>query len=204
VALDAAITTGEGFAIRERNEGKDLAAQLVIAPLRGLAGAERALVVSGFARDGSRGLAFARNRRVGARVAGEWESLGYGVEVLKAWGVDADAERTPVGTSTWVRGSPVGPLYGAARLDLWSEDLGEEGAGGSTWLASAGLRLRGPDPADPSRLLLLAGIARTELGDGIGAVPGAEAFGDGTTLFLQIDAVAFFETPGAPPGSDVE
>ncbi|MEQ1567395.1 MAG: hypothetical protein ABMA64_17265, partial [Myxococcota bacterium] len=99
--VDAALTAGEGFALRERNEGKDLGVSISAAPLVGI-GHPRGLVLTGFARDGTRGVAVARDSRLGARAAGEAGPLTYGAEVLAAWGVDADAARAPVGASGWV------------------------------------------------------------------------------------------------------
>lgn len=187
LAATGSFTTGEGTNFRERNEGKDLAGLVAFAPFAASA-TPRALVVELYGRDGSRGLGYAPDSRVGARVAGELPRFGYGAEVLAAWGVAGDGSREPVGASAWVRGRPLGPLVATARVDGWSEDLDHDAAASVSALAAAGVQL--PFAADADRgaqATLLAGARHTEVGRAVTVVPGADTLESGTTLFLQLD-----------------
>lgn len=183
VGAGASLTTGEGANWRERNEGKDLAGIVTVAPLgstmpRG----------SVYVRNGSRGLGLARDHRLAGRVDGGTPRLGWGVEVIKAWGVDGDATRSPLGGSAWVQAQPWGPLTGAARLDLATEALERADAGTVSWLAAAGVRL------DEGAVELRAGASQVRRGDAVRAVAGADALAVETTFFLHLQAHLRFTT----------
>jgi hypothetical protein len=177
VAIDATLVTGEGANRRERNEGKDVAGGVSTAPL-----GNAALVVSLYGRYGSRGAAYAPQNRVGARVAGEVGRFGYGLEGLKAWGVETDGSREPVELSAWVSARPVSVLLVAGRADVWSEDTERDDAMGWRAMAGSGVRLPLPDGA----LHLLIGVDHEEQGEGIAPFPGGDTAGSSTTtLFLH-------------------
>lgn len=183
VGVAGSFTTGEGANFRERNEGKDLAGTIAIVPLAGTA-QPQALVAELYGRDGSRGLGYAADSRVGGRLSGELSRVGYGAEVLAAFGVAGDGAREPVGASVWLRGQPWGPLVGTARADAWSEDLDHDAAASAAVLAAAGVRLPVEGHGDAE---LLVGVRHTALGRAVTEVPGADTVESGTAFFLQLD-----------------
>lgn len=185
LAAAASVTTGEGVEFQERNEGKNLAATVAIAPFATTA-TPRALVVELYARDGSRGLGYAPDSRVGGRLAGELPRLGYGTELLAAWGVGGDGRREPIGASAWLRGHPVGPLLLVARVDGWSEDLARDSATSVSVLGAAGAEL---PLGGANRAAVLLGARHSSIGSAVTTVAGADTIDSGTTFFLQLDTV---------------
>lgn len=180
LAVRAELTTGEGARGRERNDGKDLGG---IVTARPLADHPDALVVQVYGRQGSRGLAAARDHRVGARVSGATPWADAGVEALAAWGVDGDAERAPWALSGWAVAHPWRGAVGLVRYDRAVEVAGDpEAVTGTVHLGAGWDVVDGPDAG---RLLL--GWSYTRAGDAVAAVAGADALAAGHALHLQLD-----------------
>jgi hypothetical protein len=188
VAARLDVTSGEGARFRERNEGKDVSATVSVRPLR----AERAaLSLSAYGREGSRGLGLARDHRLGLRLSGTMGPLLLGVEGLAAWGVDGQSDRTPIAASGWTVLRPLGPLLAYGRLDVSSEELGNEDAGARTILAGAGVELPAGEGAP---LRVVVGYSGTRVGSAVSQVAGAESLDDADTIFLQLGVS--FAVPG--------
>lgn len=177
VGATATVVSGEGANRRERNEGKDVAGTLSVAPL-----ASSQLVVTLYGRNGSRGLGYVPAHRAGARIAGELGRLAYGVEGLMAWGVGDDATRAPSAGSAWVRARPVGPLLVAGRADLWTEDISRDDALAWRAVGGAGVLVEVPGGA----LVALAGADHLAQDDAVAPFAGAPAATSSTSLFLQV------------------
>lgn len=173
----ATLVSGEGANRRERNEGKDLAGSLGLAPL-----GTPALVVTLYGRNGSRGLGYVPAHRAGARVSGEVERFAYGLEGLLAWGVGDDATRSPSAASAWMRIQPLGPLLVAARVDGWSEDLDRPDALAWRALAGVGAAIDVPGGA----LVALAGADHLARGEAVAPFAGAPVAAASTTLYLHV------------------
>jgi hypothetical protein len=178
VSITGSLVTGEGANRRERNEGKDLLGQLSVAPL-----GTDALVVSVYGRNGSRGIGYVPAHRVGLRLAGEVERLGWGVEGMAVWGVGDDATRSPSGASGWVQSRPIGPLLVAARGDVWSEDLTRDDAFAWRVLGGAGAAFDLPG----GTLSALLGADHLTRGDAVTPFAGAPAGASSTTLYLHVE-----------------
>jgi hypothetical protein len=174
------LTSGEGVNFRERNEGKDAAVVVAASPLR----APSALVVEAYARDGSRGLGYARNSRLGARVSGSMGSVAWSGGWLAAFGVDGDATRTPQAVSVNVRVAPWGPLLVVGRGDVWSEDPSSPDAASAAGLGALGLELPAPSSA---RATVLAGVRTHRPGSAVTTIAGAFATERSTSVFVQLD-----------------
>lgn len=177
VGVDLTVVSGEGANRRERNEGKDLAGSVAVAPF-----GTPALVVSAYGRNGSRGLGYVPAHRAGLRAAGEIARLSWGVEGLLAWGVGDEAERAPISGSAWLRAQPVGPLLVAARADAWSESFGDADARALRGLGGLGARVEVPGGA----FVALAGVDRLSLGDGVAPFAGATAAASSTVVFVHV------------------
>ena len=178
------LSTGEGAHFRERNDGKNIAGSITARPF-----ASDALVVSLYARDGSRGLALARDHRVGARISGGYGPVEAGVEALAAFGAAGDATRAPVLGSAWVEARPWGPLLAFGRLDLASEDLSDAEAG--TRVARAGLGVE----VFERRGRVLVGWEGRAAGTHVVSVAGAEALTREDTLYAQLSVVIDVRAP---------
>lgn len=175
VGVDVTLVSGEGANRRERNEGKDLAGSVAVAPL-----GTPALVVSAYGRNGSRGLGYVPAHRAGLRAAGELARVSWGAEGLMAWGVGDEAERAPISGSAWLRAQPIGPLLVAVRADAWTEALGEADARSLRGLAGLGARVEVPGGA----FVALGGVDHSSLGDGVAPFAGAPAAASSTTVYV--------------------
>ena len=185
LGAEATLTSGEGANRRERNEGKDIAGAVNVAPF-GNAG----LVISLYGRNGSRGLGYTRAHRAGLRIAGERPRLAYGAEVLQAWGVGDDALREPGAASLWLRARPVGPLLVAARADAWSEELMRSDALGWRALGAAGVALDVPGGSFSA----LAGADHLSLGPAVAPFAGTSSGASSTSLYLHVELRLDFST----------
>lgn len=182
ISFRADAASGEGARYRERNDGKNLSANLSVRPLAGQSKGGM-LQFDVYARDGSRGLTLTQDHRVGARVAADAGVVSGGVELLSAWGVDGDAERTPFGGSAWVVGRPGKRFLAYARLDLTSEDLSDEAASSSVARAGAGLEWR---ERDDVRVRGILGWERRSAGAHVSSVAGSTALAEENAIFFQL------------------
>jgi hypothetical protein len=180
IAGTVTLTSGEGVNVRERNEGKNLAALIAASPLSD----PSALVLEAYARDGSRGLGYARDSRLGVRVSGTTGMMAWSGAWLAAFGVDGDATRAPHAASVNVRVAPWGPLRVVARGDAWTEDAEDPDAASAAALGALGLEL----PAGSrSRATLLTGARMQHAGSAVAAIAGAYATERSSTVFVQLD-----------------
>lgn len=172
-------TGGEGARYQERNEGKDLALLATVRPLVALGHAD-ALLLTGFGRQGSRGLGSARDHRVGARIASQLAPVDLGVELAGAWGVDGDASRAGTALSAWAVAHPRSWALAWARLDRVAE---AEDA------VTATLRLGvGVDAvAGPEAGRILVGLDHATASPAARELAGAAALARTDTLWVQID-----------------
>lgn len=186
VRLD--LSTGEGAHYRERNDGKNIAGSITARPF-----ASDELVVSVYAREGSRGLALARDHRLGARVSGGYGPVEAGVEALAAFGAAGDATRAPMIGSLWVEARPWGPLLAFGRIDLATEDLTDAEAG--TRVARAGLGVE----VFERRGRVVVGWEGRAAGGHVVSVAGAEALTREDTLYVQLSVDIGVAAPIRPP-----
>ena len=107
------MASGEGEKYQERNLGLNTQLQASI----DIFGQEVLL----FGQEGSRGFGSSPEHRIAMRVTSK-ESIGYGVEVMKAWGVQGDPSLTPLTASVWLRNKPKEGLWGYLRSDVMSFD----------------------------------------------------------------------------------
>lgn len=179
------LTTGEGARYRERNEGKDLAILASARPLSAL-GHPEALVVSGYGRQGSRGLGAARDHRAGARLSGRLSALDLGTELAWAWGVDGDASREAAALSAWGVAHPWPWALAWARLD-------RVGEGADAVSHSLRLGLGVDAVSGPGAGRVLVGWDHATATPGAMELAGAAALARTDTLWVQIDVLLMEE-----------
>ena len=102
-SLQIRMASGEGEKYQERNLGLNTQIQATVS----LLGQDIVL----FGQEGSRGFAMAPEHRLAMRITSQHD-VGYGVEVMKAWGVQGDASLDPIGASIWLRIRPKEGLWG--------------------------------------------------------------------------------------------
>ena len=192
--LKVAMLAGEGEALRERNNGKNLTGMLTLRPLGPSQTLDPdTLEISVLARDGSRGLGKARDHRGGLRVNGRVDSVRFGWEGIKAWGIDGDAEREPLAMSVWgsVQGVGPVPVVGYARLDLMNEGApGDAETSSLTVRAGAGVLL--PPNTKQKPLSLIVGWEGRRWGDAVAPLAGADALSESHTLVVQVGFLTDF------------
>jgi len=179
----AAVTSGEGLRLRERNDGKNVTGVVTVRPF---GDARLAVAVAG--REGSRGIGSARDHRLAGRitsVGGPWTA---GVELDRAWGLSGDPLLTPWGGSAWVGGNPWGPIVLLGRVDhlvLASADS----AATDGWLA-AGLQRSGARVTARGWV----GVAARDAGPEAAPVAGATGLDDWQRLFVVLEVRAHVES----------
>lgn len=187
VTVAASMTTGEGLARRERNNGQNLSVLLVGRPLASLADDPDQLALTVYYRDGSRGLGLVQDHRLGVRLTGFVGPVYAGAEHLRATGVQGNGSLTPSGTSLWAASQPSVPVAAFARVDLVDQSPDATEDTQTVFLGGAGVRL--PWSADgappPGRLMVVfeqrsAAAGATELA---GSVAGQSA----SMVGLQLD-----------------
>jgi len=189
VRVTASLLTGEGLARRERNNGKDVHGLVEVRPL----GQRDLLVLALYGKDGSRGTAQARNHRLGGRVHSTLP-LGddpddfavAGASVMKTWGVDGDADRTPWGGHAWGT-LDASLLTGAVRVGLIDQVPGTEQTTDASLLLAVGVRPWTSGPSlqrRPAHLLL--GVDQTWLGAASAPIAGGDGTRRRTLAFVQL------------------
>lgn len=177
--LSASLTfgTGEGFRRRERNNGKSLT---LVATIRPVLDQPDILAISVLGRDGSRGLATVRDHRVGLRVTSAGALGTTGIELLAAWGVDADAGRTPIGASAWGVVDGQSPWYGFGRVDVVQETPGQSSSLWTLGRVGAGRRF-----ADTGRISVGGEVGHK--GPEAAAIAGSDASAGWLAVYAQIE-----------------
>jgi hypothetical protein len=180
--------SGEGLARRERNNGQNTTGLVVVRPLAGLGrGGRELLTVQLMGREGSRGLGRARDHRLGARLTHRSDWVAGSAELLRAWGVQGDALREPLGWSTAAQLTPPpAPVVAFARYDNVDEDLEFNETSRRLLHAGAGLELP-PDHAQVPPLRLLLGWTRASSDRAVASLAGAAALETAHTLWVQLD-----------------
>jgi hypothetical protein len=194
VTVDASLLSGEGHQQRERNEGKNLGALVVVRPIPGEAGASRWLELALWARDGSRGLDAARDHRVGGRLGTAGGPVHGAVEVVAGWGLEADAAREPLGVGGWARTDEALPVAAWVRLDRAWAQRGVSDSASTTWRLGGGPRL----PIGEARPVFVgAGLEGVSYGPAASPLAGAGAAANGVTALLQVAATPRVVAPVA-------
>jgi len=179
--VTAALTTGEGFQRRERNNGTNLTGVARLRPLaRSDSPARLELLV--MAREGSRGLGQAPDHRagLGAVVAHDW--IAAGTDAMLGWGLQGDGTLLPAGASLWAHAGVSAPIAAWARVDQTTDNRQVQGAGERLFLVAGGPRLPGKGA---STSLLLGWQGRT-LGPNATGSAGAAAGTATHTFFVQL------------------
>ncbi|MFM2162179.1 MAG: hypothetical protein RLZZ383_1691 [Pseudomonadota bacterium] len=140
-SITLAATAGEGATLRERNEGKDLSATVVVRPLA-TANLPVRLSVAAHARYGTRGLSATKNHRYAVAAQAEHAWVAGGFEAVVADGFDGDAQLAPAGGSLWVRTGPELPAFAWLRADLHDANRSTPDDAAWTWRMGAGPRIR--------------------------------------------------------------
>ncbi len=125
--LQLRMVSGEGELYQERNNGFNT-------QLFGRFLLRDWLAVDIFAQEGSRGFTSVEEHRIGGRISSS-APIGYGLELIKGWGVQGDASLQPLLLSSWVRVQPQAGLSGFLRVDgtVYEEPYRIEGLGGIGW-----------------------------------------------------------------------
>ena len=128
------LSSGEGVLYQERNNGFN--SQVQAAARFG------PHTVSVFGQEGSRGWASTREHRLGVRFSSK-HKMGYGAELLKAWGVQANGELQVLTASTWFRTLPQKGFWGYIRADVvaYDEPALIRGLTGLAWGLDSNLHL---------------------------------------------------------------
>ena len=105
------MASGEGENYQERNVGFNSQIQATVKVH------EHEITI--FGQEGSRGFSAAPEHRVAMRISSK-EHLGYGIEMMKAWGVQSDSTLQPWAASLWVRQLPKKGFWGYLRSDFLS------------------------------------------------------------------------------------
>jgi hypothetical protein len=177
VSASLTFGTGEGFRRRERNNGKSLTA---VATVRPLLDRPDILAISVLGRDGSRGLATVRDHRLGLRVTSTGALGTTGLELLAAWGVDADAGRTPIGASAWGVVDGQSPWYAFGRLDVVQEAPGQSASLWTLGRLGAGRRF-----AETGRISVGAEVGHK--GPEAAAIAGSDASAGWLAVYAQVE-----------------
>jgi hypothetical protein len=186
--ISASALSGEGLARRERNNGQNLMGIVTVRPLGLTALPADRVELSVMARDGSRGVSYTPDHRVGARVTVNHPVAITSAELLLGWGYDTDRKALPAGLSLSARCGATCPVIAWARVD-WTtnqRDLDESNA--MTWRVGLGPKLPGPTVAGLPGVQLVVGAEGRYAQPQATALAGAEAAAQTHTVFLQLNA----------------
>jgi hypothetical protein len=187
VSVAATATSGEGLARRERNNGQDTAALVIVRPLASMGDGPGLLELHAYGREGSRGLGAARDHRAGARLTHRSPWAAGGVEWLQAWGVQGDARRAPRAVSGWAQLTPPPlPTLAWARLDHVDEQPGTPDTRAIRTSAGIGLGLPTNVEASPP-VRVLVGWDRETRDAAVATLSGATSTTKTDALFIQLD-----------------
>jgi hypothetical protein len=180
------LTSGEGYRRRERNGGQDLAGSLTLRPLVGM-DAPDALSLQLYARDGSQGLRFARDHRLGARATTALDKGRGGVELLRTWGVAGDAALTPWGMSAFGQVEPTPRALGFARVDRIDTLPAADNDDVLRGLVGAGFAPVAAEAGAPAPARLSASLSHTRRDPAARALSGSAALAAETAVWVQLD-----------------
>jgi hypothetical protein len=124
-SLAAQVANGEGLALREQNNGKNLTVALRIAPLRAKA---PDLLVHALFRDGSLGAGSAADRRASLGLTYASPQLGAGAVGTLAFGYRGLGERGAAHLTAWLRGELPIRLGFLGRADVLWPDTAQRGS----------------------------------------------------------------------------
>ena len=180
LSVVGSLTSGEGARFSERNDGKDTTAMAILRPLAFLEPDQAPLLEAAvMVREGSRGLASARDHRAAARVTSTLGPATLGAEAILVRGLAGDADATPQGWSAWGRAALPWDTLAFARADQTTQRTGEADTTATTVRGGLGWR-----PA-PSALLLL-GVEHTRSGTQAVPIAGADGAAQSTAAYALL------------------
>ncbi len=185
--LAVTVSSGEGLARRERNNGQDTAGLLVVRPLAGVADGSDLLQVHAFYRDGSRGLGLAPDHRWGVRLGHRSPWAAGALEVLTATGVQGDGSRHPLGMSAFAQVTPPPvPAIAFARVDHVDEQPGTDATDHAVVRVGGGLELP-PHAEGVAPMRLLVGWERATADAAVTGLAGAPSGTSASAIWVQLD-----------------
>ena len=197
--LDVALTNGEGRAQLELNRGKNTTVIATVRPLRFRhKKGPVALALHGMYRDGSVGLAppdapLPRNHRAGAAVTFQSPWAFGGLEYVRAFGYEADADRVTDTLGAWASAYAYQPYVGLmAKYDHTRQDLGLADTGVHVATAAVFSDVFGYLYRNRRRVRLYAGYQYEAYGANAGPIPGAPMAADTHRFMLQLTAQGLF------------
>lgn len=185
VSATVSATTGEGETRRERNNGVDVAGLVAVRPI---VSDTMQLTLRAYGRDGSRGVARARNHRLGGSATLEHDLLAASALAVAGWGSnDADATLQPLVVSAWARTATDLPLVAFGRFDYALADRGDTDTRTTVVHLGGGPRLplKGNAPA-----WIGLGWQGTRNGPAAGPVAGVVTGSDLLYLQISVDLAA--------------
>jgi hypothetical protein len=193
VELDVEFVNGEGRAQRELNLGKNTSAILTVRPIqRQLPRGPMTLALHGSYRDGSIGVASARNHRAAAATtfASPWAYAG--VEYVHALGFDGQPARRTNAIGVWGSGHVWAPYLGLmAKYDRIDQDLGTPDAIAHLMTAAVFSDAFGYLNRNRRRLRLYLGYQHEAYGHGAGPLVGTPAAATTHRVLVQLQARGF-------------
>lgn len=183
VSATVAVTSGEGAARRERNDGVNVTGVVHVRP----SGPEPTDVtpeIALFARAGSRGIGAAPDHRAGGAVIVRHPRIVGAAEVVVGWGLESDPSRRPLGVSGWVRTGDEAPFVALGRLDVARDDRSSADAEETLMLLAGGIRL----PWSDGPLSAVVGWERRRYGVDARPVAGGASLAASDTGFVQLSA----------------
>jgi hypothetical protein len=196
LSATVAVTTGEGYTRRERNDGVNLTGVVHVRPAQSQEEGAVTPELVVLAREGSRGLSSAPDHRVGGAALLHQRYLVAGAELIVGWGLQGDATRHPLGFSAWARTADALPLAGVLRADVARDERSATASEEVLLLAAAGPRLPWNGPNAP--LVLMVGYEGRKIGPKARPLAGSPALASSDTIFLTLSATVRGGVPFSP------
>jgi hypothetical protein len=140
------------------------------------------------AREGSRGVGYAPDHRVGARATVSHPVAVASAELILGWGLDADPKALPAGVSLSARCGARCPVVAWGRVDWTTNQRDLDESSTLTWRAGLGPRLPGPTVMGLPSVQLVLGAEGRYTQPQATVLAGAEAAAQSHTVFLQLSA----------------
>jgi hypothetical protein len=186
--ISASALSGEGLARRERNNGQNLMGIVTVRPLGLTALPADRVELAVMAREGSRGVSYAPDHRVGARATVNHPVATTSAELLLGWGYDTDSKALPAGLSLSARCGERCPVIAWARVDWTTNQRDLDQSDAVTWRVGLGPKLPGPTVLGLPGVQLVLGAEGRYAEPQATALAGAEAAAQTHTVFLQLNA----------------
>lgn len=187
--LDVEYVNGEGQTQREQNAGKNLTVMLTARPLMSSGPDGMTLALHAAYRDGSVGVASARDHRAAGAVTFASRYAFAGVEYARAMGMDAQPLRESQAFSFWASGHVLAPYLGVLlKLDRVDQDMDTDGAHTTQLTAGVFSDLFPHADRQHRRLRLHVAYQREAYGDAAGPLPGAPDASLAQALLVTLQA----------------